>query len=442
MSVGRSSLWVFLSQGIGLVLSLGNSVFLTRALGVTGRGEFAIFTAAIGFLSIFLGLGLEISLRYYVAKGQVPRDRLLASTLVYIVAVSSALWIAVRLNHAFFSNDLFLPTSKQTTVFELALVGVVAANLFHSNISSVFWGDRNFKVINLASVGFASLSLLSYAGLFGAQVLGGWPIGSEEIFLTYSALAFFNSATMGWLAFRLAGVRLSLRILDPDLVHRMLTYAGKSYLAGIAQFLNYRVDYWLVEHYAGSSTLGLYSLASSLAMMLWILPRSISSVLLPSAAAGEPGAGLPETARQARVAFILVLLLALPLAIFSRAWIGFFYGPAFEASSSAFGILLMGCVPFTVCIVLAAALAGMNKVGINVRASALGLVVTIILDVLLIPRFGMGGAAVASAFSYLVTTLVVVISYSRLAAVPVRSCVVPTSEDVRYIRDGFKSILR
>jgi O-antigen/teichoic acid export membrane protein len=442
MSVGRSSLGVFLSQGIGLVLSFGNSVFLTRALGVTGRGEFAIFTAAVGLLSILLGLGLEVSLRYYIAKGQVPRDRLLTSTLLYIVLVSSALWMAVHLNHLLLSNDLFLPASKQTTIFELALVGVVAANLFHSNISSVFWGDRNFKVINLASVGFAILSLLFYAGLYGAQVLGGLPIGSGEVFLTYSALAVFNSVVMGGMAVRLAHVRFSVTLFDRGLVLRMLTYAGKSYLAGLAQFLNYRVDYWLVEYYTGSSTLGLYSLASSLAMMLWILPRSVSSVLLPSAAAGEPEAGPLETARQARVVFTIVLLLSLPLAMSARAWISLFYGADFVAATSAFVILLVGCVPFTVCIVLAATLAGMNRVGINLGASASGLAVTVVLDVLLIPRFGMGGAAAASAVSYLVTTVVVLISFSRLTSVPAGSCVFPKTEDARYLRDGFKSILR
>ena len=67
----------------------------------------------------------------------------------------------------------------------------------------------------------------------------------------------------------------------------MVRYGSLAYLAMLLQFLNYRVDYWIVQHFRGDEALGLYSLASSLAMMLWMLPRAAASVLLPATAAGR-----------------------------------------------------------------------------------------------------------------------------------------------------------
>ena len=151
---------------------------------------------------------------------------------------------------------------------------------------------------------------------------------------------------------------------------------------------------------------------------------------------------MENTARQARIVFTITLLLAVPLGFLAKTWIGVFYGAEFQASGGAFSILLLGCVPFTICIILAGALAGMNRQGVNLAASSLGLGVTIALDVLLIPSFGISGAALASVLSYLVTTVVVVWIFSRIGSMPALDSVLLSRGDLRYLIDGFKSVLR
>src|SRR5262249_27350554 len=114
----------------------------------------------------------------------------------------------------------------------------------------------------------------------------------------------------------------------------------------------------------------------------------------------------------------------------------------FVGAAKAFVVLLIGCIPFTLCVVLAAALAAVNRQSVNLTASAAGLLVTIVLDLLLIPRFGMTGAAVASAASYIVTTAVVARAFSRIGSVPLRSILLLQRGDLNYVTDGVKSLLR
>jgi O-antigen/teichoic acid export membrane protein len=213
-------------------------------------------------------------------------------------------------------------------------------------------------------------------------------------------------------------------------------------VANVAQFLNYRVDIWIVQYFTGSAALGIYSLAASLAMTLWVLPRSTSTVLMPAMASGDAGAGFPQAARLARLVFVVTAALAVPVALFARAWLGLLYGEAFVASAAPFMVLLLGCVPFTLCVILAAALAGVNRQDVNLMASLVGLVATVALDLALIPRYGILGAAAASAVSYLVTTAVVVWVFSRIAELPARACVVPETRDFGYVRDGLQGLLR
>jgi O-antigen/teichoic acid export membrane protein len=442
MRIGRSALGVFASNLLNLVFSFGNSIFLTRTLGVVGRGEFAVFAASFGILSLVFGFGFDLSLRYFVAQGRVPPERTLTSLLLFALFVGVLVFATVHANDVLLDNELFLPHAKQHVSMELALAGVVAGTLVYGNLASVFAGHRSFTALNVASVSLAAVAMLVYGALYAAQRAGVWAVGSSEVFQVYLGVMLFNAAVLALAAYRMLGVRFSLHLLDAALLRDMVRYAALTWVANIAQFLNYRVDIWIVQYFSGSAALGIYALAAGLAMTLWVLPRSTSTVLLPAMASGDPEAGFPQAARLARLVFGGTALLAIPIVLSARTWLGLLYGDDFVASAAPFAVLLLGCVPFTVCVILAAALAGVNRQAVNLTASVVGLVATVVLDLVLIPRYGIMGAAAASAVSYLVTTVVVVRVFSRIASLPALACVVPVARDLVYVRDGLKGLLR
>ncbi len=226
MRVGRSALGVFASNLLNLVFSFGNSIFLTRTLGVVGRGEFAVFAASFGILSLLFGFGFDFSLRYFVAQERVARDRILTSLLLFALGIGMLLFVTVHANDVLLGNELFLPRSKQSVGMELTLAGVVFANLVYGNVASVFAGSRSFATLNVASVAFAAVSMAVYAALYTAQRSGVWPVGSDDVFRAYLALMLFNAAVLVLLAYRKLGVRPSARLLDRDLLRAMLRYAG------------------------------------------------------------------------------------------------------------------------------------------------------------------------------------------------------------------------
>jgi O-antigen/teichoic acid export membrane protein len=64
--------------------------------------------------------------------------------------------------------------------------------------------------------------------------------------------------------------------------------------------------------------------------------------------------------------------------------------------------------------VITAYLYGVGRPGLNSWAMAVGLVLTVVLDVLLIPRFGAMGAAIASAVAYVASTCALVAFYWKV----------------------------
>ncbi len=442
MRLGRNTAGVLGTNVLNLLLSAGNSIFLTRLLGVVGKGEFAIFSASFGVLTLLLGMGLNESIRFFIAQGRVSRGRVLTSLSLFSAAAGLVAFLLVHINHQLFQNDVFLPGPKQNVPFELLLAGVVAVSLFYGTVSSVFAGHRSFKTLNSLTLGSAILSLVTYGGLLWLETAGPFHVTTGIVFVTYALLTLLTALAIGVMAYIQLGERFTAKLLEPALLRAMARYASVSYFATLAQFMNYRVDYWIVQHFCGAAPLGLYALAGNLAAMLWIVPRSVATVLGPAIAAQDTGATVQQAARIGRLVLVGSVALAVLPAPFAAGWIGGLYGAGFAASAVPFVILLVGCAPFTLCVVHASALAALNLPQANLKASCVGLVATVVLDLVLIPRFGILGAATASSLSYLVTSAVVLWTFARTGALSLSACLVPRRGDLRYVIDGFKNFLR
>ena len=109
------------------------------------------------------------------------------------------------------------------------------------------------------------------------------------------------------------------------------------------------------------------------------------------------------------------------------------YGEAFRPSIMALVWLLPGIVIFSVANVLAAYIAGIGKPRLNLLVSGLSLIVTIGLDIALIPRMNIVGAAIASTLSYSLSALLLIIFFIRETGASLREVLLPTSEDVRVL---------
>jgi O-antigen/teichoic acid export membrane protein len=94
--------------------------------------------------------------------------------------------------------------------------------------------------------------------------------------------------------------------------------------------------------------------------------------------------------------FVSIALLALAAGTVITA----VYGAAFASAVTPARIILAGLALEGVAAVITAYLYGAGRPGLNSCAMAAGLVVTVALDLLLIPRHGAVGAAIASAAAY------------------------------------------
>jgi O-antigen/teichoic acid export membrane protein len=216
----------------------------------------------------------------------------------------------------------------------------------------------------------------------------------------------------------------------------VVKYSLPSYVANAAQFLSYRVDVFLVNWFWGATAVGLYVLAVNIAELVWLLPSAAATALFPKVAATQTKyrENAELASRACRFALWLSLSAAIILGVSGYLALPFVYGEAFRESRIPLLLLLPGVVGFSVVTVLAAYIAGMGRPQTNMLVSLVGALITITGDLLLIPRYGIAGAALVSSVSYLLSALLMAVIFIWRTRVSPSSIIVLSQEDITLAR--------
>lgn len=243
-------------------------------------------------------------------------------------------------------------------------------------LSLVVWALLYFKIINLPWSGFQLVVFVSFILSIPLWLFGFYLLRKNKI------------------------VVFTKSLLKTEEFIMVMKFAFIAYLCNAMQFLSYRMDFWFVDYFRGSTSLGVYSLAAALAQLFWILPNAISQVLFSYFSDTKNKNILNQAIQYAHITFIVSLIGAVLFFLLAFFAIPFLYGKEFSNAGWMIGILLLGVLPFTITTILASFFAGTNRLFVNFRTSLIGLVFAALGYILLIPRWGVMGACIASVISY------------------------------------------
>jgi O-antigen/teichoic acid export membrane protein len=260
----------------------------------------------------------------------------------------------------------------------------------------------NFNKINIFQTAFLLIAIIVFLlilkqGVFGAIVSNVLTIIFVTLFAIYSIRKFTK-------------IKFSF---SQELFKDSLKYGLKAYFGNLAQFLNYRLDMFLVAVFLGPAAVGYYSISVGIAEKIWMLPGAIATVLFPRISAIKDVEANNLTPRVARHTFFITFVLALTLVLLANPLIKIFYGYVFLPSVIPLLILLPGIIALGGCKILTGDLAGRGKPQFGAYAAFVSLAVNIPLNLCLIPKWGISGAAFASSVAYIIATLVVIIAFVR-----------------------------
>jgi O-antigen/teichoic acid export membrane protein len=220
---------------------------------------------------------------------------------------------------------------------------------------------------------------------------------------------------------------------DPALARESVGFGLKAHAGRVMKTGNYRLDQWILGSIAGSRELGLYTVAVAWTEALFFLPEALSAVLRPEIARAEKREAGTRTAFVFRIAILLTAPAVLVLVVAAPFLCVTVFGDEFEASIDDLRVLAPGAFGIVALKLLANALVAQRRPLLSTAAVGVAFVLTVALDILLIPDHGDLGAAIASTAAYTAGGIAAVVLFLRALGVSATE-IVPRRADLRELK--------
>lgn len=212
------------------------------------------------------------------------------------------------------------------------------------------------------------------------------------------------------LFFRYVKIKLSRPVLKQSLSYGLPLIPHL--LAGIILSMS---DRYMLEYFVGLTEVGLYSLGYNLGLIMIVIAYAFDKAWFPFffSAAGSPE-GEPMLARVATYYFTFSMFVTLFMVIFAREIVTLMAAPPYYQAYQVVPVVALGVFFHCVYYVPVKAFFYRKKTKIIPLLTGSAAAVNIGLNLLLIPRCGMLGAAWATVFSYMLMLILVFIFSQRL----------------------------
>jgi len=409
-SITKNSSITFLSQIFIFALGFAASIILARVLGPEGKGLYALIVLIPALMLKLGSLGIEAANVYFTGSKRyeikdIASNSLLGSILLGLVLIF-LFWGIAHLN--IFQGFL---NSNQINSFYLWLVVLtIPLSLLSGFLNNIFLGKEEivkYSKINIFRSVLQLITIIVFLSILRQGIFG--------------AVISYVLTTIGVTLFIVLSIKKITKITlsyNRRLFKDSTKYGLKEYSGNLAQFLNYRLDMFLVAAFLTPGAVGYYSITVGIAEKLWMLPGAIATVLFPRISSLQDKDANNLTPRVARHTFLIIFILSLILAILAKPLIKILFGSAFLPSVTPLLILLPGIIALGGAKTLTADLAGRGKPQFGTYSSFVSLAVNIPLNLWLIPKWGIAGAAFASSVAYIIATIVVIIAFVKISGKP------------------------
>ncbi|RXZ83391.1 flippase [Paenibacillaceae bacterium] len=403
------------------------SVVMARLLGPEGKG---ILTAVLVLptLVVTLGdLGVRQASAYFIgSKRYTPQQ--VTNSLGVLWLITSTLTVVMVAAISWFQTS----STSQWMLYLLA-AATVPLNLLFKYSNGIMQGREMISKINIGNLlGLAgnAIGIILFMWLIKLGVIGG--------LITQMLMA----GLMAWYAVKIVGRVAPIRFEVDKAVMSDIFRKGISYAAALFILqLNYRINFFFLEPAVSAEQLGYFSVGINMAELIWQVPAALSLVLFSrSANSKTSGEAVNRAVRLLRITLCLLFVFCLGLALLARPFITLIYGADFTEAYSVLQLLLPGVFFMTIVKILHPDLAGRGYPLYAFWIYILPLIINIVLNIKLIPAYGINGSAAASSISYAVGAIIFAVAYARKEKHSVRALLLLTKEDMRLITASLQSL--
>lgn len=425
--IARNARLILITDATIVLSNIVSSLLGARALGPAGRGDLLVVVLWPPVLAMVAGLGLPAAYRYWMAKEPERVSTLFSNAVIYTLVVGLA---SVAL------ADLIIPhlvgdrSPQIRMLLRIYQINIPAA-LFLDLMRGLLEGSRRFGWAGAARLLFFCVQALGFAGL--------WSIG--RLTVATAMFTMIASQMTAMLAMSLA-VWYQLRPRwQPGWKEfkTSMSYALRDYPGNVADYTTLRLDQLMLGAMASNVAIGLYVVAVRLSEMTTLAADAIGDALMPEVAASKSKERAELLwARSLRLAIYMHVALLPILWLTAPFVLRTLFGESFVPATSTFRWLLIAATVWSLGSIVISGLRGFGYPGMSTLARFSAAVVTAGALLILLPRFGIVGAAIASLIGYTVMLVIAMFGFLKKRQLGLWQCLRPHRRDL--VIPGFKSL--
>ena len=416
-----------------VILGVGIMVIIARTLGPFLQGVYALAILLPSILSSFGNLGIGQASIFFIGKKKYLAKEIFTTNIILAFFLGILGFLIGLVIVLFYGETLFPHVDKAYLMLGLFLVPI---QICFSFLNRFLLGLRKIKEFNIASV----LQLFSFLILVGIFLLWcKWGVKAAiSAYIISSAIGIGVSLYMS--KKEIAPLRL---IFNLAYFKDAFIYGFKIYVGNFLGLLRYKIDIFLVNAFLNPLAVGIYSIAVDISEKIWLISQSAGLVLFPKVSSETDPAKIKSfTPLVCRHVLLLTLTGAIVLLVLSRFLILVFYSDKFIDSIVPFRILLIGAVTMSGSKVLSNDLYGQGRPELNIYINIATIIINILLIVLLIPRYGIIGAAWSTTIAYSAAFLIMTVVYSKISGNRILDVILPKKSDFKIYKNLLFNLLR
>lgn len=382
--------WLFADKILRMGVGLFVGVWIARYLGPE---QFGLWNFAIAFSALFgafATLGLDsIVIRELVKNPE--RQNVLLGTAFVLKLVGAIV--------AFILALVAISFVRSGETLTLWLVALSAAGFIFQSFNVIdFYFQANVKsryTVYAANAAFISMTLAKVILLVSAAPLIAFAwVGVGEVALTSLFLL---------LAYHINEHNIREWLYNSNVAEELLKHSWPLILSFFAIMIYMRIDQFMLGQLLGNEAVGIYSAALRISEVWYFIPLAIVSSVYPSIIQSKLQNETLYLARLQKL-YNLMIVMALSVAIpmtFLSGWVmTYLYGNEYLESGSILSIHIWGAIPVFFGCAWSNWMLTQGYQKTTLKINILSLFSNIGLNFILIPKFGVNGAALATAISY------------------------------------------
>ncbi len=391
-NLSKNSLWSVMAALINALTGIVTIIIVGNNWHSEGVGVFSLSISIYIIISIIFNLGISQAIIYKIATA---KDKQTMSVYIYSALLLSCVLGIVAGLLAYLLPPLLTSIYNNMVIVQLVSKLSLAMPLFILNRTIIGIFNANQKMKFIAFIQLTRSCTIIFGFLYIQWVntdLLAFPIA----FIISEFIIFIILIINCLINFQVSFPALQM-------IKELISFGWKMTLSGIFADLNYRIDILIISAYWSSSEVGIYTIASTIAKGLWLIPDAIQRVSYPLIVKLYSENMKEKLFRTLdvliRFGTIFFILIGLFLALFIGYILNFIFPnqPDMLQASRPLYYLLPGAVLYACLAMVAAAPASsIGKPENELKRLMLTFAINIILNLILIPYYGFIGAALAT----------------------------------------------